>query len=178
MWSRRFDIVRRREGEVFAFLGPNGTTIREEEADPRRRMRTMARPALDRARAVQLPVRPALGTTAVCVVMGLALAAANEPSEFVFDRERRVVRWRRDTPFRRDSGEIPFSAITGLSRPCRRIWPSRFQASTFHSSLIEDGTSPAKQSLERLLWERLSHRSRTQKQSAPSSNWRAAWRSC
>ena len=62
-----------------------------------------------------VPVRQAVGWTAVCAIFGLALLAANERASFVFDRETAVVRWRQDTAFRHDSGEIPFAAITGLS---------------------------------------------------------------
>jgi hypothetical protein len=62
-----------------------------------------------------LPARPALGWTVVSVVFGLALSAANERSEFVFDRRNAVVRWRKTTALRRESGRIPFSSITALS---------------------------------------------------------------
>jgi hypothetical protein len=61
------------------------------------------------------PIKEAVGWTAVCAIFGLALLAANERASFVFDREAAVVRWRQDTVFRHDSGEIPFAAITGLS---------------------------------------------------------------
>jgi hypothetical protein len=61
------------------------------------------------------PIKQALGWTAICAIFGLALLAANERASFVFDREAAVVRWRQDTIFRHDSGEIPFAAITGLS---------------------------------------------------------------
>ncbi|HEX8944233.1 MAG TPA: hypothetical protein VF785_13930 [Gemmatimonadaceae bacterium] len=60
-------------------------------------------------------ITQALGWTAVCAVFGLALTAANERSTFDFDRASLTLRWRQDTPFRHVSGEIPFSAITGLS---------------------------------------------------------------
>jgi hypothetical protein len=62
-----------------------------------------------------LTARPALEWTVVCVVFGLALSAANERSEFVFDRRTAVVRWRRTAAFRTESGQIPFSSITALS---------------------------------------------------------------
>jgi hypothetical protein len=61
------------------------------------------------------PIKQAVGWTAVSAIFGLALLAANERASFVFDREAAVVRWRQDTVFRHDSGEIPFAAITGLS---------------------------------------------------------------
>jgi hypothetical protein len=61
------------------------------------------------------PIKQALGWTAICAIFGLALLAANERASFVFDREAAVVRWRQDTIFRHDSGEIPVAAITGLS---------------------------------------------------------------
>lgn len=62
-----------------------------------------------------VPVKQAVGWTAVCAVFQLAFLAANERSSFVFDRGAAVVRWRQDTVFRHDAGEISFSAITGLS---------------------------------------------------------------
>jgi hypothetical protein len=59
------------------------------------------------------PIKQAVGWTAICAIFGLALLAANERASFVFDREAAVVRWRQDTIFRHDSGEIRFAAITG-----------------------------------------------------------------
>jgi hypothetical protein len=72
-------------------------------------------------------VAQALGWTAVCGVFALALTAANERSTFDFDRASLTLRWRRDTPFRHVSGEIPFSAITALSieRDFKSASPSR-----------------------------------------------------
>jgi len=69
----------------------------------------------------------AFGWTAVCVVFGLALMAANERSTFDFDRQSFALRWRRDTPFRHASGEIPLDAITALSieRDFKYATPSR-----------------------------------------------------
>jgi hypothetical protein len=62
-----------------------------------------------------LPIRQAAGWTAVCSVFALALTAANERSTFAFDRQSLTLRWRRDTPFRHESGEVPFATITALS---------------------------------------------------------------
>jgi hypothetical protein len=62
-----------------------------------------------------IPTRQSLGWSAVCVVFGLALLAANERSTFVFDRGARILRWSQDTPFRHLSGEVPFASITALS---------------------------------------------------------------
>ena len=64
---------------------------------------------------LMLPVRGALAWTLVSAVFLVALKAADERAEFVFDGRQRVVRWRQDTAFRHAGGEIPFSAITGLS---------------------------------------------------------------
>jgi hypothetical protein len=49
------------------------------------------------------------------VIFGIALVAADERSRFVFERQRSLITWRKDTPFRHDAGEIPFSSITALS---------------------------------------------------------------
>jgi len=62
-----------------------------------------------------IPTRQSLGWSAVCVVFGLALLAANERSTFAFDRGARILRWSQDTPFRHLSGEVPFASITALS---------------------------------------------------------------
>ena len=48
-------------------------------------------------------------------LFALALTAADERAVFVFDSHDGVLRWRKDTPFRHESGTVPFSAITGLS---------------------------------------------------------------
>jgi hypothetical protein len=48
-------------------------------------------------------------------VFALALTAADERAVFVFDSHDGVLRWRRDTPFRHESGTVPFGAITALS---------------------------------------------------------------
>ena len=63
------------------------------------------------------PIRSsgAAGWTGVFAIFGLALLAANERSRFFFDRGRAVLIWRKDTPFRHESGEIDFAAITALS---------------------------------------------------------------
>jgi len=62
-----------------------------------------------------IPRTQALGWTAICVVFGAALTAADERSTFIFDQRRAVVVWKQETPFRHEGGEIPFSSITGLS---------------------------------------------------------------
>jgi hypothetical protein len=59
--------------------------------------------------------RVAAGWTGVCLVFGFALLAANESSDFIFVRDTRVVRWSRETPFRREGGTVPFDQVTGLS---------------------------------------------------------------
>jgi hypothetical protein len=63
------------------------------------------------------PVRrkEAIAWSAIALIFGVALVAADERSRFVFDRERDVLTWRKDTAFRHVAGEIPFSAITALS---------------------------------------------------------------
>jgi hypothetical protein len=62
-----------------------------------------------------IPSRQSLGWSAVCVLFVLALLTADERSTFVFERRTGILRWRQDTPFRHEAGEVPFAAITGLS---------------------------------------------------------------
>ena len=60
-------------------------------------------------------LKQAIAWSVVALIFGIALLAADERSRFVFDRERSVLRWRKDTRFRHAEGEIPLSSITALS---------------------------------------------------------------
>jgi len=51
---------------------------------------------------------------AILVVFALAALAGVERSEFVFDKKAQTLSWRKKTPYRQESGTIPFSAITSL----------------------------------------------------------------
>lgn len=62
-----------------------------------------------------VPLRQAIAWSAVCLIFGLALLAADEQSRFVFDSARGMLTWRKDTVFRHDAGETPFASITALS---------------------------------------------------------------
>lgn len=64
---------------------------------------------------VPVSLEQAIAWSVVFLVFGLALVAADERSRFVFDRERGVLSWRKDTVFRHAAGEIQLSAITALS---------------------------------------------------------------
>lgn len=62
-----------------------------------------------------VPLKQAIGWSVVALVLGLALVAADERSRFVFDHERGVLNWHRETRFQRNGGELPLTAITALS---------------------------------------------------------------
>ena len=62
-----------------------------------------------------MPLAKRLGWSALFLVFGLALLAADERSTFVFDAKQGVLTWRKETRFRRVAGEIPLSSITALS---------------------------------------------------------------
>ena len=51
---------------------------------------------------------------AVLLVFSLAALAGVERSEFVFDRKTQSLSWRKKTPFRQESGTIPFGAIKSI----------------------------------------------------------------
>jgi hypothetical protein len=62
-----------------------------------------------------IPPLQRAGWALVTGLFALALTAADERAVFVFDSHDGVLRWRKDTPFRHESGTVPFGAITGLS---------------------------------------------------------------
>ena len=62
-----------------------------------------------------VPISRAIAWSAVFILFGLALLAADERSTFVFDAHRGMLTWRKETPFRRTAGEIPLTSITALS---------------------------------------------------------------
>lgn len=64
--------------------------------------------------SVQLPARPALGWTTVCVVFGSAFAMAYERSTFEFDASTSTLRWSRRGWFRTASGSVAFAQITDV----------------------------------------------------------------
>jgi len=50
----------------------------------------------------------------ILLLFSLAALAGVERSEFVFDKQTQSLSWRKKTPFRQESGTIPFSAIKSL----------------------------------------------------------------
>jgi len=50
----------------------------------------------------------------VLLLFSLAALAGVERSEFIFDKKTQSLSWRKKTPFRQESGTIPFTAITSI----------------------------------------------------------------